>query len=128
MPKIKIQKMEYNLLSRHQPPTPKLKLFLVPQIQLQRCMTKYSQTCQPLVKENLEIHEKKSGDSTKNRDLIFYFFPDQTPFPSRELDTNLIPRVDRRGEKRYVIEALNTSKNHSLVEKSNKVHNSVFRY
>ena len=35
------------------------------------------QTCQPPVKENLETHEKKSGDSTKNR----------------ELDTNLIPRA-----------------------------------
>ena len=43
--------------------------------------------------------------------MRFYFFPDQTPFPSRELDTNLIPRAyspfkmaDRRGEKRKVFE------------------------
>ena len=68
------------------------------------------QTCQPLVKENLETHEKKSGDSTKNSEILF--FPDQTPFPSRELDTNLNPRAyfqlkmaDRRGEKRKFIEA-----------------------
>ena len=61
-----------------------------------------TQTCQPLVKENLEILQNI---------VRFSFFPYQTPFPSRELDTNLIPRAhspfkmaDRRGEKRYVIE------------------------
>ena len=55
-----------------------------------------TQTCQPLVKENLEILQKI---------VRFCFFPDQTPFPSRELDTNLIPRAyfpfemaDRRGK------------------------------
>ena len=84
------------------------------------------QTCQPLVKENLETHGKKSGDSTKNSEILF-FFPDQAPSPSRELDTKIIPRAyspykmaDRRGEKRKVIEALNTSKNHSSVQKSIK--------
>ena len=72
------------------------------------CMCKMSvyQTCQPLVKENLETHEQKSGDSAKNSEILL-FFPDQTPFPSRELGTSLIPRAysplkmaDRRGEKR----------------------------
>ena len=39
--------------------------------------------------ENLETHEKKSGDSTK-----------QTPFPSRELDTNSpFKMADRHAEK-----------------------------
>ena len=34
---------------------------------------KYAQqTCQPLVKENLEIHEKKSGDSTKNSEILVF--------------------------------------------------------
>ena len=64
------------------------------------------QTCQPLVKENLETHEQKSGDSAKNSEIQL-IFPDQTPFPSRELGTSLIPMAysplkmaDRRGEKR----------------------------
>ena len=35
----------------------------------------WKQTCQHLTKENLETHEKKSGDSTKSRDILF--FPDQ---------------------------------------------------
>ena len=30
------------------------------------------QTCQPLIKENLETHEKKSGDSTKNSEILFF--------------------------------------------------------
>ena len=38
------------------------------------------QTCQPLVKENLETHEQKSGDSAKNSEILL-FFPNQTlPF------------------------------------------------
>ena len=28
------------------------------------------QTCQPLVKENLETHEQKSGDSAKNSEIL----------------------------------------------------------
>ena len=46
------------------------------------CMCKMSvyQTCQPLVKENLETHEQKSGDSAKNSQILL-FFPNQTlPF------------------------------------------------
>ena len=50
------------------------------------------------MKKNLEILQKI---------VRFYFFPDQTPFLSRELDTNLIPQAyppfkmaDRRGEER----------------------------
>ena len=39
-------------------------------------------------KENLETHEKKSGDSTKNSEIVF-FFPDQTPFPSCELGISI---------------------------------------
>ena len=35
-------------------------------------MSEPSQTCQPLVKENLETHEKKSGDSTKNSEILFF--------------------------------------------------------
>ena len=42
-----------------------------------RCSSDY-QTCQPLVKENLETHEKKSGDSTKNSEILF--FPRSNPF------------------------------------------------
>ena len=69
----------------------------------------HAQTCQPLVKENLETHEKNLEILQKI--VRFYFsVPDQTPFPSRELDTNLIPRAyspfklaDRSGEKRQVI-------------------------
>ena len=30
------------------------------------------QTCQPLIKENLETHEKKSGDSIKNSEILFF--------------------------------------------------------
>ena len=48
---------------------------------------------------------KKSGDSTKNSEILF--FPWWNPFLSRELDTNLIPQAyppfkmaDRRGEER----------------------------
>ena len=37
-----------------------------------------TQTCQPPVKENLETHKKKSGDSTKNSDILF--FPRSNPF------------------------------------------------
>ena len=55
------------------------------------------------MKKNLEILQKI---------VRFYFSPNQTPFPSRELDTNLNPRAysqlkmaDRRREKRKVIEA-----------------------
>ena len=28
--------------------------------------------CQPLIKENLEAHEIKSGDSTKNSEILFF--------------------------------------------------------
>ena len=55
------------------------------------------------MKKNLEILQKI---------VRCYFFPDQTPFPLQELDTNLIPQAyppfkmaDRRGEERQVIEA-----------------------
>ena len=37
-----------------------------------RPITYLLQTCQPLVKENLETHEKKSGDSTKNSEMLFF--------------------------------------------------------
>ena len=30
------------------------------------------QTCQPLIKGNLETHEKKSGDSIKNSQILFF--------------------------------------------------------
>ena len=30
------------------------------------------QTCQPLIKENLETHEEKSGDSIKNSEILFF--------------------------------------------------------
>ena len=30
------------------------------------------QTCQPLIKENRETHEKKSGDSIKNSEILFF--------------------------------------------------------
>ena len=50
------------------------------------------------MKKNLEILQKI---------VRFYFFPDQTPLLSRELDTNLIPQAyppfkmaDSRGEER----------------------------
>ena len=46
------------------------------------------QTCQPLVKENLETHEKNL--ETLQKIVRFFFLPDQTPL-SRELDTSLIP-------------------------------------
>ena len=45
-------------------------------------MISKSQTCQPLVKENLETHEKKSGDSTKNSEILF--FPRLNPFSIAE--------------------------------------------
>lgn len=45
------------------------------------------QTCQPLIKENLESHEKKSGDSTKTSEILF--FSGQTPFSSREVINSL---------------------------------------
>ena len=31
------------------------------------------QTCQLLIKENLETHEKKSGDSIKDSEILFFF-------------------------------------------------------
>ena len=44
------------------------------------------------MKKSLEIQQKI---------VKFYFFPNQTPFPSRELDTNSpFKMADRRGEKR----------------------------
>ena len=55
------------------------------------------------MKKNLEILQKI---------VRFYFLPDQTPFTSQELDTNLTARVyspfkmaDRHGEKRYWTQA-----------------------
>ena len=39
---------------------------------LSRKLLYQGQTCQPLVKENLETHEKKSGDSTKNSEILFF--------------------------------------------------------
>ena len=47
------------------------------------------QTCQSLVKENLETLEQKSGDSTKNSENLFF----QIPSPSRELGASLTPRA-----------------------------------
>ena len=39
------------------------------------------QTCQPLIKKNLETHEKKSGDFTKSGEILFFPNQDQTnPF------------------------------------------------
>ena len=38
-----------------------------------RCLIDYTQTCQPLIKENLETHKKKSGDSTKSIEILFFF-------------------------------------------------------
>ena len=32
----------------------------------------FFQTCQPVIKENLETHEKKSGDSTKSSEILFF--------------------------------------------------------
>ena len=83
------------------------------------------QTCQPLVKENLETHEKKSGDCIKNSEILF--FPDQTPFSSRALDTNLIPRASfpfQNGGQKTDDKLLNTSKTRSSMQKSSN--NSVF--
>ena len=40
-----------------------------------RCLIDYTQTCQPLIKENLETHKKKSGDSTKSIEILFFFHP-----------------------------------------------------
>lgn len=37
-----------------------------------RCLIDYTQTCQPLIKENLETHKKKSGDSTKSIEILFF--------------------------------------------------------
>ena len=31
------------------------------------------QTCQPLIKENLETHEEKCGDSTKSIEILIFF-------------------------------------------------------
>ena len=58
------------------------------------CIT---QTCQSLVKENLETHgKKKSGDSTVNIEILF-FSPWSNPFSNLgdalKLDTNFIPRA-----------------------------------
>ena len=36
------------------------------------------QACKPLAEENLETHEKKSGDSIKNSEILF--FPRSNPF------------------------------------------------
>ena len=70
----------------------------------------HAQTCQPLVKENLETHEKNLEILQKI--VRFYFsVPDQTPFPSDA----------EKNDK-----SLNSSKNHSSVQKSNKY--SVFLY
>ena len=81
------------------------------------CKMSVYQTCQPLVKENLETHEKNLEILQKI--VRFYFsVPDQTPFPSRELDTNL--QIDAENK------SLNSSKNHSSVQKSNKYR--VFLY
>ena len=37
-----------------------------------RVCSSHIQTCQPLIKENLETHEKKSGDSIKNSEILFF--------------------------------------------------------
>lgn len=37
-----------------------------------RCLIDYTQTRQPLIKENLETHKKKSGDSTKSFEILFF--------------------------------------------------------
>ena len=31
-----------------------------------------TQTCQPLIKENLDTHEKISGDATKNSEILLF--------------------------------------------------------
>ena len=116
----------------------------------------WPQTCQPLIKENLETLEKKSGDSIKNSEILFFsrsrlnkplfhrgksltvylnvlfVFPGTTGKLNMgdawELD--LVPRAyspfkmaDRHEEKRLSL--LNTSENHSWVQKSK---NSVLLY
>ena len=83
---------------------------------------KYAQqTCQPLVKENQETHEKNSGDSAKNSEILF--FPYQTPVDP--LDTNLIPRAYSpffsplskwQTDTEKDNELFHISKNHSLIK------------
>ena len=122
-------------------------------IRKKRSKSKQYQTCQPLIKENLETHEKKSGDSIKNSEILFFsrsrlnkplFHRGKSLTLSRaeltkttgklnmgdawELD--LVPRAyspfkmaDRHEEKRLSL--LNTSENHSWVQKSK---NSVLLY
>ena len=38
------------------------------------CCNGWQQTCQPLITENLETQEKKSGDSTKSSEIQFFPF------------------------------------------------------
>ena len=71
-----------------------------------------AQTHQPLVKENLETHEKKSGDSSKNCQILF--FPQSTSFPG------LLTFQNGGQTRRKTISLLNTSKNYSSVQKSTK--------
>ena len=51
----------------------------------------YGQTCQPLIKENLETLEKKnSGDSTKISEILFFPIKiKQTLFPLEEFTAYL---------------------------------------
>ena len=42
-----------------------------PSNRCEQCFSSKS-NCQPLIKENLETHEKKSGDSTKNSEILFF--------------------------------------------------------
>ena len=53
--------------------------------------------------------EKKSGESTKNSEILF--FPDQTPFRSRELGCLTFVRINRLGR------ALNNGKGFSKISK-----------
>ena len=71
------------------------------------------QTCQPLVKENLETHEKKCGDSKKNSEI---FFPQLNPF---SIELCFISKLHL---------LLNTSKNHSWVQIHVSSKYSIFLY
>ena len=106
------------------------------------------QTCQPLIKENLETHEKKSGDSIKNSEILFFsrsrlkkplfhrgksltvYLNVLFVFPWETWELDLVPRAyspfkmaDRHEEKRLSL--LNTGEHHRKIKKSK---NSVLLY
>ena len=76
--------------------------------------------CQPLVKENLETHGKKSGDSTKNIEILF--FPLSNPFSikgsQQPHSQGLLPFQNGGQTRKKKDKLLNTSKNHSSVQKT----------